>query len=355
MVGGMKTFLRSYLLASSLLTLIALFVPGAIVVGLLLFIFPGLLLIVAPTAFLWGLIFALVWLALQKFLSADIASALAVIALATVVWGTAPLTMWLFSSELAHHRFSAVAANAPIRPAGDVRIDMTGRFWRKPDPDAAKSQDAPYGFAPFSCDGRCVSLLFEPSVRSVTVNASDGLSLEQLERGVGGLSPSARTYRLLQRGQCKGGGYQLHPRMLFSRFAPTFEENRAIDAEWRERLTHELCIDSQPTVHRHDLLLRSAEWRERPDDFKISPWALMPAIMGGGFAEVRDGHGKILVRRGTTLVSALASPWWVSLNDEEARFEWPRRTIQVGERGYPGVDGFVDDALVVRRTVRTPL
>lgn len=352
----MTTFLRRYLLTSGLLAMVALFIPYSISVGLLLFIFPGVVLIFAPTAFLWGLIFALIWLAIRRFVSADIASVVALIGLAIIVWGIPPLTMWLISSDLAHHRFSAVTANAPIRPEGDVRIDMTARFWKKPDPDVAKPQEAPWALAPFSCDSRCVGLLFEPGVRSVTINASDGLNLEQMERGLGGLLPSARTYRLLKRGQCKGGGYQLHPRILFSGFARTFAENRAIDAEWRERLAHEFCIDSQPAIQRHDLLLRSAMWRERTDAaFKISHWALMPAIMGGGYAEVRDGSGKILVRRGTTLVSALDAPWWVSLNDEDARFEWPRRTIWVGERQHPYVDGLVDNALIVRRTVRTRL
>jgi hypothetical protein len=77
----MATYLVKYLLITGLAGVVAVFVPGLVVVGFFLII-PGVFLALMPTAFLWGAIFAAVWWPARAVMG-------------TAVMGTAVLGNWL--------------------------------------------------------------------------------------------------------------------------------------------------------------------------------------------------------------------------------------------------------------------
>src|SRR5215510_13558025 len=56
----MDAFLARYLIITGIGAAIAVAIPGLVVIGLFLIV-PGLILAIAPTAFLWGAIFAAIW------------------------------------------------------------------------------------------------------------------------------------------------------------------------------------------------------------------------------------------------------------------------------------------------------
>ena len=65
---------------------IALSAPGLVVVGLFLGILPGLVLAVMPTAFLWGVAFALPWFLLRAALGDQVAIIPAALIGAAAMW-----------------------------------------------------------------------------------------------------------------------------------------------------------------------------------------------------------------------------------------------------------------------------
>ena len=347
----MKTFLLRYLLVTGLTALLVLLVPQAVTVGLILFILPGLALMWTPTAFLWGFIFACAWFPLRRVCSERVASMLALASLGIALWGIPVLTARLVLPQLTRHSFATVTKSRPIHPAGDIRMDDLA-----PASSPQASRDWPILYPPASeplpCGELCVSLLFEPGVRSVTINSNDGLSFEQLVKGLSPLRPRAGTYRLLKHGQCKRP-YQLDPRILYDAFSRTLSDKRTMTTGWEQRLVKDLCIDVEPALDRFDLLLRTARWSENAVTTPPSnSWFLTPRILGDFYGEVRDGKGQVLARRSTTAVSALSMPLRITAGDifnEPLRFRWARQTAWEGARQYDDFWGRIIDNLAVRR------
>lgn len=321
LAGDMRGLLTTYLLVTGIAAFIALAMPGLVVIGMFLII-PGLILGFAPTAFLWGCIFAVAWWAAQAVLG-DTAAAIG----AAVLLSAAALFLIPMPSRAAGEIAQRLAVRPDVAPTqriamkGDIRIDRPGPRW-----DNLNSRGRT-GLRGFSCDNLCVALLFTPGVKSVTINNSWNLTEREHHDGTGGFDPEARTYRLVPKSKCQGPG--LLPDLVGASglFRDSIERGRALNAQWNLRLATDVCLVSSAPIERHDLLIRDG--RIGGNGPRPSDWSLGFAGPSSEYVEIRDGSGTVLLRRWKSSVSVLTRFLFVNMMGgiENFRFGWARQTI----------------------------
>ncbi len=144
----------SSLAVSGLLALLAWAAPMLVILGFFFLILPGLVLLAAPTAF----VYLATTLAIREFLpiSSKPFAAFAAVALAFMLgWAVVqPFRIWqtdAYHAELAND----VKPNTPVELSGHIRVEYIGIPW-----------------APTECDYVCASLLERPSIKSVTLSTT---------------------------------------------------------------------------------------------------------------------------------------------------------------------------------------
>ena len=302
---------------------VALAKPDLVVLGLFLLIVPGLLLGLAPTAFLWGVLFASAWTVLRKVLPIRVAAFAALAVTAAILFAVPWPSVRAGEKLLEASVMPDVSPGEPLRPSGDVRLDIQPRYDNR-NPPVKGSVRA------FSCDNLCVALLFTPGVKSVTVNDSGPFTPQQHREGPGGLATGARTYRLHAKAEC--GGREIKPDIegRVGLFGKTLEENRAIQDEWNLKLSTDHCLVADPPIASWDMLLRQGHY-SYPEAKRTSPgqWSLGRPHAQITHVEIRDGKGGVQLRRMISRVSVLAQPFSISPSGgiENFRFGWSRKTL----------------------------
>lgn len=319
----MPKVLKRYLLVTGIGAFIALAMPGLVVLGYFLLIVPGLLLSLAPTAFLWGCIFTPAWSLFRRFSLNRFAvpGGLAVTAalLFAIPWPSLQAGEKLLETSV----LPDISPGEALTPSGDVRLDIAPRHDNKNPPVKGYVRA-------FSCDNLCVALLFTPGVKSVTVNDSGPFTLEQHRAGAGGFATGARTYRLLPRAEC--GGREIQPDIegRVGLFGKTLEENRAIEAEWNLKLSTEYCVVAESPISTWDMMLRQGRY-SYPDKkpTSVGPWSLGRPHAQINYVEIRDGKGGVSLRKLINRVSVLAQPFsiWPSGGPDNFHFGWSRKTL----------------------------
>ena len=320
--GGMPKFFKQYLIVTGGLGFLAVAMPGLVIIGFFMLIIPGLILSLAPTAFLWGCAYGVAyWLARSRLGPKWVA--LGAIPVTAVVLCAIPLPSILMAqAKLARYHLDPVKPANPIRPAGDIRLDR-----------ATQSS---------GCDNQCLALLFEPGVRSVTVNTTRETSFAQIRDGLAPLTQYARTFRLKPTGQCAAGDQKAE--ISGGYFGKTPEDRRAMAAEWKARLTSEFCLSSSLPIARYDLLLRSGAWRASDEPGERT---------SADYAEIRTGANRLLMRVFNLRSSSLQAPLNIAFTGGMENFrpgwgrsQWPRGVSNSWEA--PGHE--LDAALAVRRS-----
>jgi len=327
--------------------MVAVAMPSLVVIGFFLLILPGLILSLAPTAFVWGCIYAAAYWILRIVTGERLAAIAAVLVLAVAVWAIPQPSVAWADATIARYGLPEVKSAQPITPKGDLRVDAASLQM-----DNSSWQD--HGYRAYACDDRCLALLFEPGVRSVTVNGLEKPNFEQVSDGTEPLLPAARTYRLLPQGRCARDDYKPDVDGRSGHFGKTHEDNRAMSAEWKLRLTTELCLHSEPSISRHDLTLRIGRWTSNTErGTHNTSWSLMPAGADAEFAEIRSGADKLLMRIFNLRTYALSVPLMIDGTGglENFRFGWGRSPLP--KRPYTSWDqpqNQLDASLAVRRT-----
>lgn len=330
----MQKILATYLLVTGIGALLALAVPGLVILGFFLLIIPGLLLSLAPTAFLWGCIFAVSWWLFRTVLSdvAAIFPALAVTAglLFAMPWPYQQAGQRLLDASI----LPDITPSAPIALKGDIRIDLANPRWDNQNPPVSGYVRA------FACDNLCLALLFTPGVRSVTVNDSGPFTAEQHREGAGGFSTSARTYRLVPRAQCGDRAIKLDLEGRTGLFGKDLEENRAIQADWNLRLSTEYCVVAAPPIAAFDMTIREGRYQyPEKEEKRLGGWALGGSRPDVNYVEIRTRSDEVLLRRLISRVRVLAPPLsiWPSGGLDNFRFGWGRKELSNAKR-YAEVD-----------------
>src|SRR3954451_8917246 len=168
----MTRAVKAYLIVTGLLAALALLVPELVIIGMFAFILPGLILALAPTAFLWGLAFALPWYALRAALGDYVAIVPAAVAGAAFVWLAPQSSMALSEWRLHRAIHQEVLPSRRVALAGHIRVDYVRLSQERSDPGAPYDAAAIESRA-YVCDALCAALLATPGVRSVTVNVHE--------------------------------------------------------------------------------------------------------------------------------------------------------------------------------------
>ena len=282
--GSFDLFLKRYLIVTGTLSAIILVAPWILIFGFMLMVLPGVFLVVMPTAFLWGAMLAAFYWAGGFLLSPLRAAMLAIVVPAGLVWAIPQPSISAGRRLAADHQLTNVKPAGPIKPFGDIRMECG-------IPD--------FGRGPFSCDSRCVALLFEDSVHSVTVNSSSGLSFEDIQRGAAPLSHLAQTYRLKPLSECPASPPV--DRNLRSPFGETEQDRWKLGRLHEEHLANDVCLVAEPPLTDYDLLLREGRWGRGEGAGKL-PWLLSRNRIHLAYVEIRDRSHRPLFRVADTAV-----------------------------------------------------
>lgn len=125
----MSKSLWVFLVTTGILAGVALALPGLVTLGYFFFILPGYVLLFAPTAFLWGCIFAIAYLPTTKLVRHHIAAVVALPITALVLWIIPEPSKRLGAETLSQYHLEDVLPAAPIQPHGDIRIDQQYPNW----------------------------------------------------------------------------------------------------------------------------------------------------------------------------------------------------------------------------------
>ena len=226
-------------------------------------ILPGVVLEFAPTAFIWGSIYA----GMRRMIGTRCADRLAVVASLAC---TAAILVLVPSLMQVETEVRLTLATVPdVQPA--QRIVLAGNV-------RIETNDSAY--YPLSCDIKCVATLLTPGVRSVTVASTAD-------------APDARPpvrFRLVARGQC--GNQEDQPGLP----APA-------DWQWgKQRLAGRGCLLAEPVDTAPDFTIHAVS---RPGS-RAGGWSPWPGL------QVEEGiitQGRtVLVRRSQVGVDAWTAP-----------------------------------------------
>ena len=330
----MRRLLTGYLVATGAGAFIALTMPSLVVLGFFLLLVPGLVLSVAPTAFLWGCLFAVAWWPGSRLMGERFGIAAALAATAAIVIAIPLPSLVAGQKRLEASLLPDILPSAAVSPSGDVRLDLPRPRWDNKNPPVAGHVRA------FSCDNLCVALLFAPNVTSVTVNDSGAFTPDEHREGTGGFATGVRTYRLAAKETCGERAIEVDLEGRVGLFGKSLEENRAIAAEWNLKLAAEHCVVAGPPIAAFDMMLRHGEYHSPDTEERwVSRWSLGRSPAQVAYVEIRDGSGTVLLRRLVSRVSVLAQPFaiWPTGGIENFRFGWGRETLSNAE-SYAEVD-----------------
>ena len=288
--GTLQKYIALYLGVTGVPAVVALLFPGLVMLGMYLLVVPGLILGAAPTAFLWGCVFAAFWVAVKTPLGDTVLAALAA-GLLTGVSLYAVTQPFRIAGNALYRETLLPDVNPPSRIAmtGDVRIDVPLPRWDNVNKRGRRGQRG------FACDNLCLARLFTPGVKSVTINRSGGMIHTDAGAGGQAFDPEARTYWLTPKAECADGGLRSDLEGRRGLFRGPVEEGRALAARWELWLANAVCLQRSAAIGRHDILIRhrreraAARWRQN--------WSLVARVSKREEIEVQDASGAVLLRR----------------------------------------------------------
>lgn len=320
--------LKNYLLITGLLGGLAITSPAVVLIGLIAFVIPGIILIVSPTAFLWGLIYSVFWWLIPRKMSQKIAIPLAFLMSA----GTLYLIPAFFNLQNFEKSLTAqVRPSEPIRIAGNVRIEM-------PDPRMDKQSLAPGGIPysgdatfPYACGRTCIALLFIPDVTSVTVTANHDYDDSEHRTGHSKQDFSTRTYRLMAKKKC--GDIDVIPDFdtEYNAFLTTLQIDESDVARWKNKFPERNCLIAEPARKNFDINLRTGTYN-LPDNSEnyAGEWSLKSPSTIVHYVEVRNRHNEIILRKSSYSVTLLQAPLIIEATGgiENFRFRWMKSSLK---------------------------
>jgi len=327
LASSLSRLFAATLLLLAILAFIAIMWPISVLVGLFLLFIPGIILIIAPTLFLWASLFCAPWFATRVFLRAHrseglatlpavgIPAALGIATFLIVSWDIVAPSRSLAEARLEAYALPNVTPKSRIKLHGNVRLDFDKGVWATADLAKINGREV------YACDANCIWLLSDGGADSVTVNANPNrMEFAQVKRANLPLSPAAMTYQLRPKGMCDGD----IPDMEF-RAAPYWFRRQAQASTWQSKVRNQSCIQAIPIQRSHDFLLRAGDLYVRGDS-DADPWTRTPSGMDAEFSEIRNADGKILMR--DYRLSTKALMWPIAIDYEpifDRRHGWVRQ------------------------------
>src|SRR5262245_20644107 len=120
----MEALLTRYLIITGIGAAVAVLIPGLVVFGLFLIV-PGIVLFIAPTAFLWGAIFAAIWWPTRAVVGTWLAALIALAGTAAVVITVPRFANSQIQAQIDALRAEDREASGPIPLRGVIRLELS--------------------------------------------------------------------------------------------------------------------------------------------------------------------------------------------------------------------------------------
>jgi hypothetical protein len=311
--------LKTYLLITGIGAFVALAFPPLVIIGYFMLLVPGVILSAMPTAFLYGVVFAVSRYLLAAVLSGMALNVAAVVVTALVMLAIPQPVALATKARLAALRQEKVLPPAPIPLAGHI---LLRRGWEH------------------NCDALCVALLKTPGVLAVTLESS---------------IRKPATYRLVDAAapgeSIKPTGFGLSPGGRGKADDP-FAGARALEAEWNLMLSDRgLKLVAEPARVMPDMAIHITDGPVSRDSLanqRRSKWSLRAAPARRKALEIFDRQGRALLRQELLSAYVPSAPLSISGNGgiENFRFEWNKQRLGDGKES----DVIPVDALLLEHT-----
>jgi hypothetical protein len=318
----MSKLLIDYLTITGIGAVIALTMPGLVVVGFFLFFIPGLLLSLMPSAFLYGAVFAVAWFGARYIFGDGIiavfAGLIAVGAIALI------LTRASRTADMDVYTRSILPDMTPdqtIELKGIVYLSFRNPKLNKVDGSNSRRVTGETGFA---CDSYCLAALFTPGVTAVVIDSSEDMSTP---------SKNARTYRLSKRPNCESN-VSLD---LSNIQAPLYndgksagrhqEASRLLVSQWAMKLANEFCLVVGPVETAPDF--RIVEHKSWSAAGSPKTWSFGPGSLSTHTVEILSGE-RLLYRAHKSSMTTLSKIFHVDCDAalNGVSFDWGRTTVR---------------------------
>jgi hypothetical protein len=328
----MPRFLTLYLAWTGVGAFIALAMPGLVMLGLFMLILPGLILGIMPTAFMYGVIFTVGFLAARAIFGDGVISIIAGLAFLVLVITTIPQPTR--AADIAAYKASILPAVTPAKPIelkGDIRFNFN-------NPSMNKSS-GPYvkGRSGYRCDSYCLAALFTPGVTSVTIDKS---GLDDL----GKPSIEARTYRLVARPDCRSN-YEVNfdnitaPLRTNSKPGVSlFDDSKVLVSDWAMRLANEFCVVMEVPVQNHHFTITELISNGSGGPYRGGNWKFGSGRIDTQTLTIHQGKD-LVFREHRSSVTTLAKVLLIGFAGDltNPHFRWERATLYSGDK-YGSVD-----------------
>ena len=313
---------------------IALSAPWLVVLGLFLGILPGLVLGLMPTAFLWGVAFALPWFLLRAALGDQVAIIPAALIAAAAMW-LIPATSALASRTMLNGALAPdVIPRDKIKLAGDILLEVPILKLARQVEGAPEEE---FSRRPYQCTALCAALLATPGVTSVTLNAIGEA------KGPGtAMTGSARRFRIVPRAQCRTPSISIDgaDELSVDRLRPAdWARNgivRSLQAEWDVRLATTDCVVAEAPATAPDMVVRIERYRVGSDSPSRSAYSFLPSPIDVERLVISDRTAAPLLSKMRATGTALARPLNISTTGGIENFSFRLGRSPIGNApSYP--------------------
>jgi hypothetical protein len=293
-------WLKTYLIVTGVGAFVALSMPSMVVIGMFLII-PGLILGIMPTAFLYGVAFALLRLLLGNFLSGVPLNLLSGLATLALFWAIPQPGLISARAWLAGLKEPDIPASAPIVLKGDILVVRP--FERR-------------------CDALCAALLKTPGVTSVRIAAPNATS----------------TYRIAPNStpgeRAKPIGYGLLEKTKYVASDPLAGQ-RALEAEWNLMLAGDkaLLVSGDRPEPDFSISIEDGPAVEGARHRGAQDWSFGPSTPQRKALTITDAEGEVLLRQSILSIFVPSAPLLVGTSGgiENFRFGWQKRRLGDGK------------------------
>lgn len=316
--------LKNYLIVTGVGAFLAMAMPWLVIIGVIFGVVPGLILMIMPTAFLYGLGFALVRTLLATHLSGLPLNILSVLSTIALFWLLPQPGLMLGRMAYASTKMPDVKPAKLINLHGDILLER-----------------------PFigKCDSLCAALLRTPGVTSVRIISRRGTGV---------------TYRLGKKGngrrEVTATGFGLVDNETYKAkdgLAPQV----ALEAEWNLLLAGGRSLLTMEDNPKPDFTITVEDGYVDMTEGKQSTrwkWSLRPEIPKRRSLTISDSTGTVLLRNSIVEVLVPAAPLHIGAEGgiENFRFQWVRQRLgDKGEHATVPVESLILKTTDVKRGV----
>ncbi|TIS18778.1 MAG: hypothetical protein E5X07_30860, partial [Mesorhizobium sp.] len=280
---------------------VGLTMPWLVIIGSFLII-PGIILASMPTAFMYGVAFALFRLLLGAFLSGVSLNVMSGAATLALFWTIPQPGLTWARGMLASLKEPDIQASAPIALKGDILLarPFEGR-----------------------CDALCAALLKTPGVTSVRVQTPRGHS--NTYRIVPDSTPGKRSTVI---------GHGLLEEWRYDASDPLAPQ-RALEAEWNLMMSEGKALLQSDDALEPDFTIAIEDGPAVPDAkprWGRVDWSLEPSAPHRKALTITDAGERVLLRQSILSIFAPAAPMLIGTSGgiENFRFGWARRRLGDG-------------------------